>query len=344
MENTQRQRISLKSAWMVFSMIVVIALALAGCPPVDTPVNVAVTGVSVSPTTASIDVGGTQQLTATVEPSSATNPAVTWSTSEANCATVSSSGLATGMAAGSVTITVETADGGKTATCAVTVTEPTHALAWTTVFLDNFNRADTTGRDLGADWTTIGSGTDEITILNNQVHSVFTTIGGPGAGAVYNGGVDYAKPLRVSVRGMITVGGAESPEEFVGLEINTQITYEGYYTALVYDSGTENLFLKLARTDGANDVASPSPATYDVTGLVGPGNWYIFEIETSGSTITARIKNSTGTTTIGTVSITDPTLISGGAVVFYNYIVDDTQMPMSGYTADFDDFLIESYQ
>lgn len=329
-------------------MIVVIALTLAGCPPVDTPVNVAVTGVSVSPTTASLDVGGTQQLTATVEPSNATNAAVTWSTSAANCATVSSSGLVTGMAAGSATITVETADGGKTATCAVTVTEPTPAPAWTTVFLDNFNRADTTGRDLGADWTTMGSGTDEITIHNNQVHSVFTTtIEGQsqGAGAVYKGAVDYAKPLRVSVKAIIDTGGhPESPKEFLGLEINTQITYEGYYTSLVFDSETDHLFLKLARTDGENDVASPIPAMYDVTDSVPPGNWYIFEIETSGSTITARIKNSTGTTTIGTVSITDLTPISGGAVVFYNYIVDDTQTPMSGYSADFDDFLIESYR
>lgn len=83
---------------------------------------VAVTGVTVSPTTASVAVGATQQLTPTVAPSNASNKSVTYSTSDATKATVNSSGLVTGVAAGSATITVTTVDGSKTATCAVTVT------------------------------------------------------------------------------------------------------------------------------------------------------------------------------------------------------------------------------
>lgn len=84
--------------------------------------STAVTGVTVSPTTASIAVDATRQLTATVAPSDAANKAVTWSTSDASKASVNSSGLVTGVAAGSATITATTADGGKTSTCAVTVT------------------------------------------------------------------------------------------------------------------------------------------------------------------------------------------------------------------------------
>jgi len=84
--------------------------------------TVAVTSVSLSPTSASLGVGGTQQLTATVAPGNATNKAVSYSSSNAAVATVSSSGLVTALAAGSATITVTTADGAKTATCAVTVT------------------------------------------------------------------------------------------------------------------------------------------------------------------------------------------------------------------------------
>jgi uncharacterized protein YjdB len=83
---------------------------------------VTVTGVTVSPTTQTINVGGTVQLVATVAPSNATNQNVTWSTSNASFATVSSSGLVTGVAAGSATITVTTVDQGKTATSAITVT------------------------------------------------------------------------------------------------------------------------------------------------------------------------------------------------------------------------------
>ena len=83
--------------------------------------SVAVTGVSVSPTSATLNVGATKTLTATVSPSNASNKNVTWSSSNANVAKVSTGGVVTGVSAGSATITVKTADGNKTATCAVTV-------------------------------------------------------------------------------------------------------------------------------------------------------------------------------------------------------------------------------
>lgn len=82
---------------------------------------VAVTGVTLSPTTATVLVGATQQLTPTVAPATATNKTVTYSSSNTAVATVNTSGLITAVAAGSATITVTTQDGAKTATCAVTV-------------------------------------------------------------------------------------------------------------------------------------------------------------------------------------------------------------------------------
>lgn len=84
--------------------------------------NIAVTGVTVTPTSASISTGSTQQLTRTIAPSNATNINVTWTTSTASVATVSTSGLITAIATGTATITVTTADGAKTASCAITVT------------------------------------------------------------------------------------------------------------------------------------------------------------------------------------------------------------------------------
>jgi hypothetical protein len=84
--------------------------------------TIAVTAVSVSPTTASINIGVTTQLTKTIAPTNATNQNVTWSTSNASVATVNTSGLVTGVATGTATITVTTVDGSKTATCSVTVT------------------------------------------------------------------------------------------------------------------------------------------------------------------------------------------------------------------------------
>ena len=79
-----------------------------------------VDSVSLTPSTLSLVVGGTSQLTFEVLPVNATNKAVTFSSSSANC-TVSTAGLVTAVSAGSATITVTTADGAKTDTTVVTV-------------------------------------------------------------------------------------------------------------------------------------------------------------------------------------------------------------------------------
>lgn len=85
---------------------------------------IAVTGVTVSPTTASIAEGSTQQLNATIAPSNATNQAITWTSSDEDVATVNANGLVTAVGAGTATITATTGDGSKTATSAITVTAP----------------------------------------------------------------------------------------------------------------------------------------------------------------------------------------------------------------------------
>lgn len=81
---------------------------------------VAVTGVTLDKTTASVEVGKTVTLTATVAPANATDKTVTWTSSATDKATVEG-GVVTGVAAGEATITA-TAGGDKTATCVVTVT------------------------------------------------------------------------------------------------------------------------------------------------------------------------------------------------------------------------------
>lgn len=83
-----------------------------------------VTGITMSPTEASVAIGNTLQLTATVTPSNASNKALTWTSSNTSVATVNSSGLVTAKAVGTATITATTKDGtNMSATCAVTVTQ-----------------------------------------------------------------------------------------------------------------------------------------------------------------------------------------------------------------------------
>ena len=97
----------------------------ASCAGTVVSTAVAVSGVTVAPTTVALQPGGSQQLTATVAPDNATNKNVTWSSNNTARATVSAAGMVTIPAtatAGDVTITATTTDGARTAICTVTVT------------------------------------------------------------------------------------------------------------------------------------------------------------------------------------------------------------------------------
>lgn len=84
--------------------------------------SVSVTNVSVSQTTAEMEVGGTLQLTASVYPTNATNRNVNWMSNDNNVVTVSGNGLVTAMSAGKATITCIAVDGsGCRDYCLVTV-------------------------------------------------------------------------------------------------------------------------------------------------------------------------------------------------------------------------------
>ena len=85
--------------------------------------NTAVTSVTLDKTSCDLLVDETIQLVATVNPGIAANKNVTWTSSNNNVATVDANGLVTAKSAGNATITVTTADGGKTATCIVNVVD-----------------------------------------------------------------------------------------------------------------------------------------------------------------------------------------------------------------------------
>lgn len=80
-----------------------------------------VRGVELTPTLP-LKVGDSHSLTAKIIPSNAGNLNVTWSSDKPEVATVEN-GLVKAVAQGEATITVTTADGGKTATCKVTVSQ-----------------------------------------------------------------------------------------------------------------------------------------------------------------------------------------------------------------------------
>ena len=80
-----------------------------------------VTEVTLDKTELTLTEGGTETLTATVRPDNADNKKVTWSSDKTDVATVGGDGRVTAVKAGEAVVTVTTEDGGKTATCKVTV-------------------------------------------------------------------------------------------------------------------------------------------------------------------------------------------------------------------------------
>ncbi len=85
------------------------------------PPRTRVTGISFAESEAELGLYGTLQLTPIVAPADATDPGVTWTTDNKNIATVSRTGLVTGLNLGTAVITAATRDGGFTASVKVIV-------------------------------------------------------------------------------------------------------------------------------------------------------------------------------------------------------------------------------
>ena len=93
----------------------------ASCVVTVTEEKKEVTGVTLNKSSLNLGVGGSEVLSATVLPADATNKQVTWLSSTPSVATVSQSGVVTGVKEGTTQISVITAEGSKTAICSVTV-------------------------------------------------------------------------------------------------------------------------------------------------------------------------------------------------------------------------------
>ena len=101
-------------------LLAAIAFVVSACTP-DDPEKVTLQSLSVSPDTVAIAVGETAQLTVTATPENAEDFSPVWVSSDPEIATVDDKGLVSGIAAGSVIITVSSGD--IKDECKVTVTD-----------------------------------------------------------------------------------------------------------------------------------------------------------------------------------------------------------------------------
>ncbi len=154
--------------------------------------TVSVQSVSLNKTTTSLNVGNSVTLTATINPTNATNKTVTWSCNNSNV-TLNSNGLTctvVGATAGTSIITVRTSDGNKTATCNITVNSSSSTVT-TSIFNDlsewNIdNRANAT--------VTTMSGNNLDMVSNGNDARPYTTFTALTVGNKYKITCDYIDP------------------------------------------------------------------------------------------------------------------------------------------------------
>lgn len=130
--------------------------------------TVDVESVTLSDTELSLKVGKNKTLTATINPTNATNKSIKWSSSNTSVATVDSNGKVTAIGAGSAVITAKV--DGKTAKCTVTVEEEiTYSVVWQKVEESNIGQYLLYIKSSKGNYV---SGKVEITTVNDKVSIV----------------------------------------------------------------------------------------------------------------------------------------------------------------------------
>jgi len=155
----------MKNQLLFFAVTLFMIFTMVAC-------NKNVTNVTLEPETLTLYIDETATLTATVQPSDATNKAVIWTSSDSEIATIYN-GTVTAKAAGTVTITVTTLEGGFTAECVVTVVQREQGIVingikWATRNLASHGKFVENPEDYGAlfQWGRKGDGHEQRTSPN----------------------------------------------------------------------------------------------------------------------------------------------------------------------------------
>ena len=195
---------------------------------------VSISGVILRKNSTEIFIGSTEQLIALLEPSDAADQSVSWTTDDESIAAVDSSGIVTGIAEGTATITVTTTDGGYTDTCEVTVQK-----IWTA---SQSGSAETAG--------------SSVTYTNNQDNFSFTLKACPGG--TFPTGVDD----NGDISGFDTLS-VDSPAAVTSFWIGeTEVTYELWYSIRDWAENTASpsYTFRFSGREGDDGTAGASPS------------------------------------------------------------------------------------
>ena len=283
-------------------------------------VTTAVSGVTLDKSTANVVLGTTETLKATITPATASDQRLTWKSGDDTIVTVAAgteagTAVLTPVSAGSTTVTVETADGGKTATCDVTVS------GYTVLFLNEGGAQLDRQTNVAKGATPTYKGAAEPTLAQTPQYTYAF------AGWKYNG-TEYAK-------------GTALPE------VTDDMTFTAYYTSTV------NQYSVTFKDENGNTISGPSKYDYDTPAtsyaIEGPAKTataqysYTFDGWTAeGSTTpiaTADLPNLTAdavysahyTSTINQYSVTftnaDGSILKAATLYAYNTAGSDIVQP-----------------
>ncbi len=235
-----------------------------------------VTGVGLSPATDSLGITSTLQLNAIIEPQGASNQNLSWSSSDTSIAKVTSTGLVTGIAEGTATITVTTEDGGFTAQSTITVvyvsvTGVTVSPISAGIVVGDTTRLTAVVQPFDAGNNTVYWSSSDSTVAAVSSSGLVTGISeGTAVITVVTQEGNYEATANISVSAtdkkkcMFIIGGNSSPSSLSAGDqvINDTLQTWGYYVKHVASSELEDLnSLDYAEYDVA--VASESPGSGD---------------------------------------------------------------------------------
>ncbi|MCI6228766.1 MAG: Ig-like domain-containing protein [Clostridiales bacterium] len=208
--------------------------------------NVPVTGVTLNQTALPLGVGSSSTLTATVAPENATNKAVTWTTDNAEVATVAD-GVVTAVAEGTATITATTVDGGFTASCAVTVTAAATAEGYTVSMKDS---SVTAAKGGAASVNVMVSGHSDENITGYNDYDVYVTY--DSANLTFNkdasSAADTGATIEETETGTIRITGHGDNKEFSAAVATLNFTAN--------TSGAHNVTITSAKVDNSGSAIS----------------------------------------------------------------------------------------
>ena len=265
--------------------------------------EIPVTGVSLA-STLSVQEGSTETLTATVSPNNATIKDITWSSEDESIATVSSTGVVTGVAAGTTTIwATSDYDNTKKASCTVTVTAASDTR--TAVNLTGFSANQT---------TLVVGGTTNTTATNDQ----------NGWTAAYTYGSDNTDVATVDANGVITAVAKGSATITCSLNVNpSDANYKaGLTNSMTVDITVTKPFHTV--TFSVNGNTSRTASVEEDELITFPTNipdengkkfmgWYT-EAYTNATTSPAYV--NTATTTMGNSNVTYYAVFADGTTTY----------------------------